>query len=126
MHRRAAVRLILLIVVALRSLVPAGFMLQDSEASAGSFEIVVCTSSGTKLLSFDDNGAPVTPASKSQPLEQGICPFAGVVALAPGKLPALGDQVAYAAVTYALAVALFAETPKPGATSARGPPSDLV
>jgi hypothetical protein len=118
---------ILLLVLAARSLLPTGFMLQASDASAGSFEIVICTSSGTKMMTVDENGTPV-PTSKSQHLEKGLCPFAaaGVLALATTEPLSLAGQVQYAAVTYSLAVSLFAETPKPGATSARGPPPLLV
>jgi len=126
-HRRAAVNMILLLVLAARSLLPAGFMLQASDASAGSFEIVICTSSGTKLMTVDANGDPV-PTSNSQHLEKGLCAFAstGAAALASAEPLSLAGQVEYAAVTYSLAVSLFSETPKPGATSARGPPSQLV
>ena len=128
MHRRATFNVILLLVLAVRSLLPAGFMLQAPDASARSFEIVICTSTGTKLITVDATGAPVHPASKSQHLEHGLCPYAGAgaVALSDAEPLSLSGQVEYAAVTYSLAVSLFAETPKPGATSARGPPSQLV
>lgn len=120
--------MILLLVVAARSLLPAGFMLQASDASAGSLEIVICTGSGTQLMTVDENGAPVHPGSKSQHLEHGLCPYAaaGTAALIAEAPRSLAGEAEFAAVTYTLAAALFAETPKPGATSARGPPSRLI
>lgn len=127
MHRRVAVTVILVLVLAVRSLLPAGFMLQASDASSGKLEVVICTSAGIKHVTLDEGGTPVAPA-KSQYLDHGICPYAGAGALALGSADflSLATQVEYAAVAYALAVSQFAETPKPGAVSARGPPSELV
>lgn len=125
---RAAVNIIVLLVLALRSLLPAGYMVQAADASSGSsFDIVICTSSGTKLMTVGEDGTPV-PASKSQHLEKGLCAFAaaGAVALNAEPPHSLASEAEFAAVTYTLAAALFAETPKPGATSARGPPSELI
>ncbi len=127
MHRRAAVNIIVLLVLALRSLLPAGYMVQASDAAAGAFEIVICTSSGTQLVTVGEDGKPV-PASKSQHLEKGLCAFAaaGAVALNEEAPRSLASEAEFAAVTYTLAAAQFAETPKPGASSARGPPSRLI
>lgn len=125
---RAAVNIIVLLVLALRSLLPAGYMVQASHASSGgSFEIVICTSSGTQLMTVGEDGTPA-PASNSQHLEKGLCAFAaaGAVALTAEPPHSLASEAEFAAVTYTLAAALFAETPKPGATSARGPPSELI
>ncbi|MBX9865019.1 MAG: hypothetical protein K2Y42_19935 [Hyphomicrobium sp.] len=127
MHLRAATTLVLLAVLALRSLLPAGYMVQAADASNGSpFEIVICTGSGTQLLKVDADGKPVP--SKPQHVDNGLCPFAasGAAALASAEPTPLVGEAEYASVTYALAVALFAETPKPGATSARGPPSSAL
>lgn len=128
MHRRALVTIVLLAVLALRSLLPAGYMVQAAHASEGSpFEIVICTSTGTKLLTVDGD-APASPA-KPQHIDNGLCPFAaaGAAALAAAAPDeSLASEAEYAAVTYTLAVALFAETPKPGATSARGPPASAL
>lgn len=125
MPTRAAITIVLLAVLALRSLLPAGFMVQAAEAS-GAFEIVICTSSGTKLLTVDADGKTVP--SKPQHVDNGLCPFAaaGAVALAASEPKSLAGEAEYAAVTYSLAVAQFAETPKPGAASARGPPSSAL
>lgn len=127
MHTRAPINIILLLVLALRSLLPTGYMVQTSDASAGSFEIVICTGSGLTLMTLDEDGKPV-PASKSQHLEKGLCAFAaaGAVALNAEPPHSLAREAEFATVTYTLAAALFAETPRPGATSARGPPSELV
>lgn len=126
MQRRAAITVLLLFVLALRSLLPHGYMVQAANASEGSFEIVICTSTGQQLLAVGDDGT--TPLPKPQHVENGLCPFAaaGAAALAEALPQSLARAAEYAAVTYTLAVALFSETPKPGATSARGPPSQLI
>lgn len=126
-HARAAINLILLAVLAVRSLLPAGFMVQAAHASDRTFDIVICTSTGTKLLSVDADGTPA-PA-KPQHVDNGLCPFAaaGATALAAAAPDeSLAGAAEYAAVTYTLAVALFSETPKPGAASARGPPASAL
>jgi hypothetical protein len=123
---RAAVTIILLAVLALRSLLPAGYMVQAADASKGSFEIVICTSTGQKLMTVDADGSSVP--SKPQHVDNGLCPFAaaGAAALAAAEPKSLVGEAEYAAVTYTLAVAQFAETPKPGAISARGPPASAL
>jgi hypothetical protein len=126
-HTRAVLNLVVLAVLALRSLLPAGYMVQAADATAGApFEIVICTSAGQKLVSADADGT--APQPKPQHVEDGLCPFAaaGAAALAAASPESLVSEAEYAAVTYMLAVALFAETPKPGATSARGPPSSAL
>jgi len=122
-HRRAAITIVLLAVLALRSLLPAGYMLQSASAAEGlGLEIVICASSGARLLAVDDENKPVSP--KPQHADTALCPYAasGAAAVAAAESKPVVCQVEYAAVTYTLAVALFAETPKPGAVSARGPP----
>lgn len=125
MRTRAAITVFLLAVLAVRSLLPVGYMVQAADAT-GTLEIVICTSSGTKLLTVDADGTSV-PA-KPQHVDNGLCPFAsaGAAALAAAVPTSLAGEAEYAAVTYTLAVALFAETPKPGATSARGPPDSAL
>jgi hypothetical protein len=122
---RKSISVVLLLVLAVRALLPAGFMVQAANAGDGSFDIVICTSTGQKVLHVDADGTPL-PA-KPQPSDNGVCAFAtaGAAALTLAA-PALVHTAVYAAATYTLAVALFAETPKPGATSARGPPSSLI
>jgi len=127
---RAPVTLLLLVVLALRSLVPTGFMLQPTGTANGDagpgFEVVIWTGSGPATLTLDADGK--TPPPNSQHVEKSLCPFAaaGAAALAATEPRTLEGEVAYAAVRYTLAVALFAETPRTGATSARGPPSQLI
>jgi hypothetical protein len=123
---RAAFTVLLLFVLALRSLLPHGYMVQAADASGGSFEIVICTSAGQQLLTLNDDGKPLP--QKPQHVENGLCPFAaaGAAALAEAAPLSLAREAEYASVAYTMAVALFSETPKPGATSARGPPSQLV
>jgi hypothetical protein len=124
---RAAITFVLLVVLALRSLLPVGYMVQAADISDGSpFEIVICTSSGTKILAVDADGKQVP--SKPQHVDNGLCPFAasGAAALASAEPKTLVGAAEYASVTYTLVVALFAETPKPGAASARGPPSTAL
>lgn len=125
MRTRAAVNIILLAVLALRSLLPAGYMVQAAEAS-GAFEIVICTSAGLKLMTVGDDGT--APLPKPQHVDTGLCPFAaaGAAALAAAASGRLVREAEYAAVTYTLAAALFAESPKPGAASARGPPASAL
>jgi hypothetical protein len=123
---RKPITVILLLVLAMRALLPTGFMVQPANAGDGSFEIVICTSAGQQVMKVDADGAPL-PA-KTHHTDHGLCAFAaaGAVAVAAEAPPALVRTAVYAAATYTLAVALFAETPKPGATSARGPPSSLI
>jgi hypothetical protein len=123
---RAVVNIVLLAVLALRSLLPTGFMVQASHDGNLPFEVVICTSSGMKLVTMDDEGKPAP--SKPQHVDNGLCPFAasGAAAVAAAEDRSLARTVTYAAVTYTLAAALFAETPKPGATSARGPPASAL
>jgi hypothetical protein len=121
---RSYINVMLLVVLALRSLLPAGYMVQA--APEGAFEIVICTSAGLQLatLDLDDTG----PSPKPSHADGTLCPFAsgGTAALADAAPQSLASEAQYAAVTYTLAAALFAETPKPGAASARGPPSTLI
>lgn len=124
MRKRTPIAVFMLIALALRSLVPDGFMIAAANAADGSFEIVICTSAGQKTMHVAADGT--TPVD-SQQNEADPCPFAfssvGDVAAAQ---PDLAGTVAYASLTYKLAAALYAETPKPGAISARGPPSLLI
>lgn len=126
MRLRPYITVLLLAVLALRSLLPAGYMVQAGEASEGALEIVICTSTGLKHVSVSEDGT--APPPKPQHIDDGLCPFAsgGAAALAQAAPHSLASEAEYAALTYTLAAALFAETPKPGAVSARGPPSALI
>lgn len=127
MQTRAVITIVLLAVLALRSLLPVGYMVQAVHAADGSvFEIVICTGIGTKRLAVDADGKPM-PHSP-QHVDNGLCPYAasGAAALAASEPKPIIRQVEYAAVAYTLAVSLFAETPKQGAASARGPPPSAL
>ncbi|AHB49175.1 hypothetical protein W911_13355 [Hyphomicrobium nitrativorans NL23] len=123
MSKRTPIVVFMLIALAFRSLVPDGFMIAAANAGDGSFEIVICTSTGQKTMHVAADGT--TPAEQQG--EPDLCPFAfsSVGDVATGE-PDLAGTVAYASLTYKLAAALYAETPKPGATSARGPPNLLI
>ena len=118
--------LILLVVFAARCFVPAGFMLEASSSGDGTMTMVICTGQGTQMISVDADGKPVPP--KPAHADTSICPYSasGTTALASFEPLELEAQVYEAAVTYGLTAQLFRATPKPGATSARGPPSKLV
>ncbi|MBR2536479.1 MAG: hypothetical protein IKE66_10450 [Hyphomicrobium sp.] len=124
MQKRVALNIVLLVVLAVRSLLPSGFMLQAAADSSGKLEVVICTGSGIKMMTVDENGAPSQLPPRSQHLDHGLCPYAGAggMTLASADFTGVAGHVEYAAVTYTLAVSQFAETPQPGATSARGPP----
>lgn len=109
----------MLVALALRSLVPGGFMIAPAIAGDGSVELVICTSTGQKTIHlFDDGTEQQAPETVQDP-----CPFAfsGAIDIATDA-PDLAGTVTYAALTYKRTAALYAETPQPGATSARGPP----
>lgn len=127
MLKRVHITVLLLLVLCARSLLPTGFMVQAAQGSDRLFEVVICTSAGTTLVMLDADGKPAAPA-KSQSVDAGLCAFAaaGGTALVAEAPISLERQAIYSAATYTLVAALFAETPKPGATSARGPPSQLI
>ncbi|HRN85261.1 MAG TPA: hypothetical protein PK857_10610 [Hyphomicrobium sp.] len=124
MSKRTPIAVFMLVALALRSLVPDGFMIAAANAADGSFEIVICTSTGQTTMHVAADGT--TPVEQQQG-DPDLCPFAfssvGDVAAAT---PDLAGTVTYASLAYKLAAALYAETPKPGALSARGPPNLLI
>lgn len=111
----------MLAALVLRSLVPGGFMIAPAAAGDGSVEIVICTAAGPKSISLSQDGVAHPDTEKDG--QQDLCPFAfsGTGALASAE-PALAETVTYATVAFRITAALFAATPQPGATSARGPP----
>lgn len=107
-----------------RSLLPVGFMLAATTANAGDLAIVICTGHGP--LTVDEAGTPVqkkTPVSAKD-----ICPYAPVgAATVDHDTPhLLVRAVSYASLTYRITREIFRETPRPGAQSARGPPTVLI
>jgi hypothetical protein len=113
----------LVLMLAVRSLLPAGFMLQPSVAGDGTLAVVICTGHGPQTVTLDADGKPI-PA-KSQSADASLCAYASTGAVAPGDgaPPTLATEAHYAAVTYRITRELFRADPKPGATSARGPPN---
>jgi hypothetical protein len=123
---RALLNLLVGFAFAVRSLLPVGFMLAVPPAPAGAVEIVICTGHGPQNLTLDDQGVPV-PA-KAPMSGKNICPYAaaGAVAVDQAAPLLLAHTVSYSSVTYRIAREIFHATPKPGALSARGPPSILI
>lgn len=123
MHRYA--NILIVIAFAVRSLLPVGLMLAAVPDHSGSVQIVICTSHGPQSLTVDDEGVPL-PA-KAPAADKNACPYAPVSAVAVNdETHLLSHTVRYAALTYAITTELFRATPKPGAQSARGPPSLLT
>jgi hypothetical protein len=124
MHRY--VNLLIVFAFALRSFLPVGFMLAATPAHGGPVQIVICTGHGPQNLILDDKGVP-QPA-KPPIADNSTCPYApvGAVAVNPETRHLLSRTVRYASVTYAITTEIFRATPKPGAQSARGPPSSLT
>jgi len=76
-----AVARVLLLLFALQAAIPAGFMPDVAALRDGSFEIVICTPGGSKILSVDSDGNPVErDGSDRSPLSD--CEFRLVVAQA--------------------------------------------
>ena len=73
------------IALLLKALIPAGYMLSDGAKGSGGVEIVICTASGSKLISAGEaDGAPRKPS-----LADAACPFAllGQLAVPAWRLP---------------------------------------
>ncbi len=63
MAKRAA--WIFVIAFAIRALLPPGFMLAPGASGADLFQVVVCSSQGTKIVTVDEFGQPVEPNEHS-------------------------------------------------------------
>lgn len=123
MHRYA--NLLLVFAFAVRSLLPVGLMLATVPDHSGTVQIVICTGHGPQSLTVDAEGVPI-PA-KAPAADKSTCPYAPVGAVAVDQeTHHLSHTVRYAALTYAITTEIFRATPKPGAQSARGPPSLLT
>jgi hypothetical protein len=111
---------------AVRSLLPVGFMLAATPGHAGELQIVICTGHGLQSLTLDSKDVP-RPA-KSPVSAKDICPYApvGAVAVDYTTPHLLVRTVSYASLTYRVTRERFRATPRPGAQSARGPPSLLI
>jgi hypothetical protein len=109
------------VLLALRSLLPVGFMLAPTQGD-GAISIVICTGHGPRLVTIDADGQPVS--EKPAAGDNGLCPFAASCPLAPAcpdaaPLPApVGQSVALAHPAHADIIASRHGLPAP----ARGPP----
>jgi hypothetical protein len=123
---RSWLNLLMAIAFAVRSLLPVGFMLAASPEHDGRLSVVICTGHGPQSLTLDDKGVPV-PA-KAPASDNAQCPYApvGAVAVDHDAPHLLAHTVRYAAVAYRITSELFRATPRPGAQSARGPPTLLI
>jgi hypothetical protein len=115
---RERIASLLLLALFMRALVPAGFMLAPSQGESHNLTVVICTVHGSQAITVDEDGNPKRPNASHD-----TCPFAasalpGIVSEPAG----LVAEVKYAAVTYTLTRLQFTLTPRPSATSARGPP----
>lgn len=119
------VNLLICAVFAVRSLLPVGFMLTPSPEHGGGLQIVICTGHGPLNFVLDDKGVP-RPAKSTA--DKTICPYApvGATTVDHDAPHLLAHTVRYASVAYAITTEIFRATPKPGAQSARGPPSRLI
>jgi len=119
---RRLVGIMLIVLFAARSLLPAGFMLQPATGD-DLLHVVICTSSGAKAVTLDADGEPV-PA-KPADSQDGTCAFAAAVyaGLAGDTAPVVAVGLRYAAVVYATPKRPQPAANNVGSASARGPPS---
>ena len=123
---RGLLNLLVGIAFLVRSLLPVGFMLAVPPDPTAAVEIVICTGHGPQSLTLDDAGVPVQPKAPFD--KKNICPYAaaGAVTIDHDASHLLAHTVRYAAVSYRITAEIFRATPKPGAQSARGPPTTLI
>lgn len=119
--RGRLIRLFLMAFV-LRALIPAGFMPDFSNASAGIFKVVVCTGYGSKTVTIDAAGK--TMPGEQAPHDDLPCAFTGIFAatLPVPEADALGaHEFAVSLIVPRLAVTLPPSRAGPPLGS-RGPP----
>jgi hypothetical protein len=112
---------LLLVVFALRALVPPGYMPELSALSKGVLKVVICTASGTKTVDADEPDHPNPAPHHDQP-----CAFAGLVAFDVPQLEPVAVQNAVArsaGLIAPLAVSLPPARAGP-ILGSRGPPSN--
>jgi hypothetical protein len=109
--------------LAVRSLLPAGFMLQAAAAGDGSLEIVICTGPGAQKITLDADGKPTKPEPAKS--DAGLCPYAASapVALGADQPAPLATPADVARIAYALSSEHVRAERLPGTASARGPPT---
>lgn len=82
---------LLVVMVALRALIPAGFMPDFAAAQGGTFQLVLCTQAGLKIVTVDAKGEPTDPAP-APVVNHELCAFAA---------PAGGLEVSLSALVVA-------------------------
>jgi hypothetical protein len=122
--RRARVWLshALLAAFVLKALIPAGFMPDFSGAEGGAFKMVVCTASGTKVVTTDADGKPHKNTVAKHTGEP--CALGGLVALTlPDVDAGVGRPVVHATVRGTLSSAVALPPARAGpAHNPRAPP----
>lgn len=119
---RSRVNILLLVfLLAVRGLVPTGFMLAPSAAD-GTLSVVICTGHGTETIALDSDGKPVKPGPRSS--DSGLCPYAASTPVAPivATITAVESPPAFAAIAYSVSVDAHRAERRQAAYSARGPP----
>lgn len=130
---RSIIGFIVVAAFAVRCLVPMGFMLThsaDADHTVLGLKIVICTSHGpmTKSVGEEPGTLPGAPKHKTPQASHELCPFAsqGLIADSAPVPDPLVATIRYAEIVYALTSQIYAATPRPGPTSARGPPSSTA
>lgn len=114
---------LLVLLLALRCLVPAGFMLQQA---GDGLSIVICTASGPQVLLLDDEGKPAK--HDTQRADHGLCAYApvGAVAAADEAPVRVTAPMSYATLAYTRVEDRRQPQDWSGAYLARGPPMTLA
>lgn len=115
------IRLLLALFV-VRALIPIGYMPDFGAAGHGVFKVVICSASGSKMLTLDADGKAI-PDQKSGHHEQ-PCAFTGLISVAQPLLdtsPFIAPDFNIAAAISPLAVQLPPSRAGPQLGS-RGPP----
>jgi hypothetical protein len=121
---RQALKLLFIVLLAARSVLPTGFMLGASSED-GSLSIVICTSQGAKAITLSPDGQP----AKHEPGKgsNDSCPYAASapVALGAALPPEVATTVTYVAADLRSADVLVRIVIAARANFARGPPVSL-
>ena len=120
MRRRLSL-LLLVLVLAVRGIVPAGYMVAPSAAD-GTLSVAICTGHGRETITLDRDGKTRKPEPTRS--DNGLCPYAAStpVALAVATFIAVERQPAVAVIAFPASVNPGHAELHRGATSARGPP----
>jgi hypothetical protein len=109
------------LILAARSLLPAGFMLQTSAAGDGTLSIVICSGHGPQAITLDSDGKPANPQPTKS--DAGLCPYAASAApVLCSEEPAAAGPIRHENVDYPPPVELALAGWRTGVNSARGPP----